>query len=146
MPFQPLKLLVLFDDRRGYCARVIPKMTELLQYRAFQVDTHRIQDGPVDIQPYAGLIMGSPVFGLGLKGVGPTPELTRYVLDELPDLDDKKVAVFCVYEVRSGLTLDRMKGLIYEKGAQLVVAHGYSLLKPHRAEHILPTECMVRIR
>ncbi len=146
MPFQPIKLLVLYDDRKGYCGRVVPRMVEMLRHRAFLVDTHRIEDGPVDIEPYKGLVLGSPVFGLGLRGVGPTPELTRYVVDELPDLDERKVAVFCVHELRPGLTLDRMKGLVRERGGEPIAAWAYWLLRPRRGEHVIPAECMVRIR
>lgn len=145
MPFTPLRLLILIDDARGYCGRVVPRMKELLEHRAFQVDVHRIQDGPVDIAPYRGLVIGTPVFGLGIKGVGPTPELTSFI-QGLSDLDEKKVALFCVYELRPGTTFDRMKGLVLEQGAEFVAAHGYHLLRPHVDEHVIPAECMVRIR
>lgn len=145
MPFRALRLLILFDDAHGYCKRVVPRMKELLEHRAFLVDVHRIQDGPIDVAPYRGIILGSPSYGLGIRGAGPTQELQDYVA-ALPDLDGVKVAVFCVYRLRPGVTLDRMKGMAFEKGADLVVAQGYSLLKPTEADHVLPTECMVRIR
>lgn len=146
MPFKPLRLLVLYDDRRGHCGRVVPRMKEMLEHRAFIVDTHRIQDGATDIEGYNGLVIGSPVMGLGIKGAGPTRELVEYVDEYLDDLDEFKVAVFCVYELRPGITLDRMKGLILSKGAEFVAAHAYSLWRPRRGEHIIPAECMVRIR
>lgn len=145
MPFSPIRLLVLYDDARGYCGRVVPRMKELLEHRAFVVDTHRIQDGPVDIAPYSGLVIGSPVFGLGIKGVGPTAALTTFI-EGLSGLDEKRVALFCVYETRPGTTFDRMKGLVLQQGAEFVASHGYWLLQPHRDEHIIPAECMVRIR
>lgn len=145
MPFRPLRLLILIDDERGRCSRVVPRMKELLEHRAFVVDHHRIQDGPIDISPYKGLILGSPCYGFGIKGVGPTDALVSYV-QATPDWTGKKAAVFCVYELSPGTTLDRMKGMIYEKGADFVAAHAYSLLRPNQGEHILPTECMVRVR
>lgn len=120
-------------------------MKELLEHRAFVVDVHRIQDGPVDVTPYKGLILGSPCYGLGIKGVGPSEALQALVKDT-PDWSGKKAAVYCVYELSPGTTLDRMKGMIYEKGADFVAAHAYSMLRPSNGEHILPTECMVRIR
>ncbi len=145
MPFRALRLLILFDDAHGYCARVVPRMKELLEHRAFLVDVHRVQDGPIDVTPYKGLILGSPSYGFGIRGAGPTQALQDAVA-EMPDLSGVGVAVFCVYRLRPGVTLDRMKGMVFEKGANLVVAQGYSLLKPAEAEHILPAECMVRIR
>lgn len=145
MPFTPIRLLILIDDARGYCGKVVPRMKELLEHRAFQVDVHRIQDGPVDIAPYRGLVIGTPVFGMGVQGVGPTPELTRFIQD-LADLDEKKVALFCVYQVRPGTTFDRMRGLVLELGAEFVASHGYHLLRLKEDEHVIPAECMVRIR
>ena len=145
MPFRPLRLLVLYDDARGHCVRVVPAMKTLLEQRGFVVDTHRVADGPIDVSPYRGLVIGTPVFGAGVRGVGPTDALTAFV-EALPDLDDKKVALFCVYELRPGTTFDRMKALIYDKGGDVVVTWGYWLLRPDRGAHILPAECMVRIR
>lgn len=145
MPFKPLRLLILVDDSRGYCSRVIPRMKEMLEHRAFVVDVHKIQDGAVDIDPYDGLIIGTPVFGLGIKGVGPTPALTRFI-EDLEDLDEKRIALFCVYEVRPGTTFDRMRGLVQGMGAEFVASHGYWLLRPTHKEHVIPAECMVRIR
>lgn len=145
MPFRPLRLLILIDDEHGYCSRVVPRMKELLEHRAFLVDVHRIQDGPVDVSPYRGLIIGSPSYGFGIRGAGPTQALQDFVA-ALPDLGGVKVAVFCVHRLRPGVTLDRMKGMIFEKGADFVAAQGYTLHRPELGEHILPTECMVRIR
>lgn len=145
MPFKPLRLLILIDDSRGWCGRLAPRMTELLEHRAFVVDVHRIADGPVDIGAYRGLIIGSPVTGLGIRGAGPTEALSDYV-DGLPDLDEHKVALFCAYYTRPGNTFDRMKGMVLARGAQVVATHGYWLLQPQRNEHVIPAECMVRIR
>ncbi len=146
MPFTPIQLLILFDDQRGYCKKVIPRMTEMLEQRAFEVTTHAIQDGPVDIEPYRGLIIGSPAFGVGIKGVAPTAALEAYVRDELPDLDDLQVAVFVVFEIHPGTSMDRMKGMIFDKGAELVVAKEYGLFRLDVDDHTIPAECMIRIR
>jgi hypothetical protein len=145
VPFVPKKILILTDNAKGYCGKVVPSMVEMLEARAFIVDTHEINDGPVDVSSYSGIVLGSPVYGMGLKGVGPTPALTEYVTHSLPDLDDHKIAVFCVYEVRPGMTLDRMKGMTYEKGAELIAAHGFWVGRPMRGAHIIPAECMVRV-
>jgi menaquinone-dependent protoporphyrinogen IX oxidase len=146
LPFQPIHLLIAYDDARGLCARVVPRMKEMLEHRAFLVDVHRIQDGAVGIGPYRGVILGTPAFGLGIRGVGPTPALSEFVQRHLADLDEVKAAVFCVYDLRPGDTLDRMKALVQERGAQLVAAHAYPRLRPSRGEHVIPAECMVRIR
>ncbi|MDP6933102.1 MAG: hypothetical protein QGG40_09305 [Myxococcota bacterium] len=145
MPFVPLRLLVLYDDARGYCGRVVPRMVQQLQQRAFEVDTHEIGQGAIDIGSYQGLILGSPVYGFGLKGVGPTPELISMV-EGLEDLEDHRVAVFCVYELHAGTTLARMRGLVEQLGGTFVAGREYWALRPEQGAHILPAECMVRIR
>ena len=70
MPFEPIRILILIDDTRGYCSRVVPRMKDLLRKRAFQVDVHR-KDGPVDIDAYKGIILVSPCLGWPLKGSVP---------------------------------------------------------------------------
>ena len=145
VPFQPLRMLILTDDDRGFCGKVVPEMKRLLEHRAFLVDTHRVADGPVDIKSYRGMILGSPVYGAGIRGVGPTPALTAFV-EALPELDGMGVAAFCVYPIRPGTTLPRMKGLILARGGSFVASWAFWLLQPDRGAHILPTECMVRIR
>ena len=145
MPFKPLRLCIVHDNARGYCGRVIPLMKEMLEDRAFEVDTHEVGQGPLDIRPYAGLILGTPVTGLALRGVGPSRALRDFV-EAMPDLDGMKVALFCVYEIRPGNTFDRMKNLIFEKGAEFVAEHAYWMLEPAHHAHIIPAECMIRIR
>jgi len=121
-------------------------MVQLLRERAFLVETHEIGAGPVDIKSFDGLVIGSPVFGLGIKGVGPTEALARFVDSYCNDLSSIKVALFAVYKVRLGVTLDRMKGMIMGKGGTVVAALPYWFGRVENGEHMLPAECMVRIR
>lgn len=143
MPFKPLRLLIAYDPALGLCRTVVPRMKEMLEERAFEVDVLEIGDGAVDLAPYKGVIVGTPV--PGVRASEPTEKVQRF-LAEAEDLDEKKVALFCVYGLRPGRVLDRMKGLAIERGAEVVVAHPYARLKPHEMEHLLPAECMIRIR
>ena len=47
VPFEPIPLLIIIDDTRGWCAKVVPELVELLANRGFKPQVHRIQDGPV---------------------------------------------------------------------------------------------------
>ncbi|MEC8277311.1 MAG: hypothetical protein VX026_06330 [Myxococcota bacterium] len=145
MPFSPIPMLILYDDTNGFCRRVLPGLEPLLAARGFSVQSHRIQDGPIDTAPYKGLIIGSPVSGLGLKGAAPTDALFDYV-QHLDDFERHQVAVFCVYPFRLGTSLDRMKGMVLEKGGTIVAARAYSLMKFNPNDHVIAAECMVRIR
>jgi hypothetical protein len=145
MTFKPLRLAIIYDNARGHCGRIVPRMKALLEERAFLVDTAQVTQGPFDISPYAGLILGTPVLGLGWYGAGPTQAMRDFI-EAVPDLGGVRVAIFCVYEVLPGSTLEHMKSLLFDKGAELVVEHACWVLQPHWNEHVIPAECMVRIR
>ena len=140
VPFEPLRLLLLFDDAHGFCGRVVPRMRSLLEQRAFLVDLREVNSGSVDdLSPYAGLVIGSPV--LGIRG-RPTDALIRAI----PSLGGRAVALFCVYLVRAGASLERMRALVAERDGRVIVEQSYPFARPRHADHVLPTECMVRIR
>ena len=122
-------------------------MVELLEDRAFQVDTLVIPDSPeaLDLYDYNGLVVGTPSYGLGLRGAGPTDRVQRFI-DAQDDVEEVRVAVFCVYQVRAGHTLRNTRQLILDKGGEVVCTHAYSKMRPGHDEHVLPAECMVRIR
>jgi hypothetical protein len=118
-------------------------MRAMLEQRAFRVDLHEVNTGSVgDLEAYAGLVIGGPV--VGLRG-RPSEALVRTVL-ELPTLGDRAVALFCVYLVRAGATLERMRALASDKRGRVIATQAYALARPRHGDHVLPTECMVRIR
>ncbi len=141
----PVRICVLYDNTRGFCARSVRELARLLEQRAFIVTTHDIADGPLSLEDYTGVVVGSPVFGLGLRGVGPTHALTRFIAD-LTSLEGRQVAIFCVYATRPGNTLERMRHMLDAKGANLVVEQAFWVAAPKRDAHVIPTECMVRMR
>jgi hypothetical protein len=145
MPFRPLRLCIVYDGARGLCGRVVPRMREMLEHRAFLVDAHEVGRGRLDPAPYRGLVLGTPVTGLALRGAGPSAALRAWIRD-LPSLAGLPVALFCVFEVRPGDTLDRMNALVREKDAEVVARQAIWVLAPRRDDHVLPAECMVRIR
>lgn len=147
MPFTPLRLLLVHDPEKGLTPKVVPDMVRRLEQRAFQVDVFSLQDVPADVDPfdYAGLILGTPTFGLGWKGVGPTEALSEWVKAQ-GGLDDLRIAAFCVYQARPGNTLRNLRQLCLDEGADVVVSQAYGLLNLEEDAHVLPAECMVRIR
>lgn len=145
MPFKPLRILIAYDNSGGRCGLVVPRMKELLEARAFEVDTVELGSGPVDIEAYRGIILGTPVTGLALRAAGPSAAVSEFI-NTAEGLDEKKVALFCVYDVRPGDIFDRMKNLLYERGAEYVAEWPYWRLRPADGEAMLPAECMVRIR
>lgn len=145
MSFKPIHLLVAYDPARGHCASVVPRMKQMLEVRAFVVDVHELGSGDVDLEPYRGVILGTPLPGRGLRRFGPTAAVEQFI-KTAEGLDEKKVACFCVYELGFGTTLDRMRNLLLERGAEVVAEHAYWKLRPDAGEHIIPAECMIRVR
>lgn len=148
MPFTPLRLLVAYDPAGGLCGGVLPRMKQLLEDRAFEVDVMEIPEDPepVDLYDYAGLILGTPAFGIGWRGVGPTERVERWVKAQAEELDEVRVAIFCVAQLRPGWTLRNTQQLVRDLGGEVVCTQAYSALRPEHEEHVLPAECMVRIR
>lgn len=145
MPFKPLRLLIAYDAEGKRCAPVVERMKELLEHRAFEVDVHAIGDDMPDLDDYAGVVLGTPVRGLALRDSGPTAAVARFI-EQADGLDEKKVAIFCVFDVRPGTVFDRMKNLLHERGAEVVTEYPYWRAQPRDGEELLPAECMVRIR
>lgn len=145
LSFKPIRLLIAYDPARGHCGLVVPRMKKMLEDRAFTVDVHEIDGSPVDLADYSAVIFGTPMPGVGLRRSGPTEKVEQFIAG-LEGLDEKKFALFCVYDVGFGTTFDRLKNLLMEKGAEYVAEHPYWRLRPQDGEHILPAECMIRIR
>lgn len=145
MPFKPVRLLIAYDPAGGACAKVVPRMKRMLEDRAFVVDTHEIDGAPVDVEAYRGIIFGTPVSGIGVRHGGPTQKVEDFIRG-LEGLDEKKVCVFAVYDVSLGSTFDKMKNQLIERGAEFVAEHGFWRMRPQAGEHIIPAECMIRIR
>ena len=150
MAYTPIRLLVAYDPAGGLCGRVIPQMRKMLEERAFEVDVAELGGSVPDLAPYRGVVLGCPVRGAGLDGLrGRPPELpeafARFVA-EAPGLEEKRVALFTVFTALPGQMLLQMRSAVEARGAQVVVAQPYWRLRPERGEHVLPAECMVRIR
>ena len=146
MPFVPLRLLLAYDPEGGLCARVVPRMREMLEQRGFDVQVTALDDGALpSLDGLRGVVLGSPVVGLGLRRLDPSVRVARFV-QEAPGLQELRVAVFTVFRVRAGDSSERLRTLVRARGADVVVDHAYAAWAPERNEHMLPAECMVRIR
>jgi flavorubredoxin len=142
LSFKPKPLLVVYDPSGGHCARILPRMQQMLHDRGFLVTLATTEDAPTDLEDYAGVIVGTPS---SLRGAGPTAAVEAW-LARAEALDEKKVAVFSTFWALPGRALDHLRARLTELGAEVVVEHAYWLARPAEGEHVLPAECMVRIR
>ena len=121
----------------------------MLESRAFTVTRVALLDeaGPLpDLGSARGVVLGfaDPAW-LGLRVGGVPPAVARFV-DEAEGLEERKVALFSVHRLRASDALGQLAARVERRGAQVVVTHSYDGWAPRRAEHVVPAECMVRIR
>ncbi len=146
MAFVPVRLCLVYDPSGGVCDRVVPRMRAMLEQRAFLVDVHPLGDAALPALDTArGVVVGSPVAGVGVRRLEPSPRVLRF-LAEAQGLAERKVACFTVGRVRVGDSPARLRAAVRARGAEVIVDQGYLAWAPERDEHVLPAECMVRIR
>jgi hypothetical protein len=104
-----------------------------------------MQDGPVELGDARVVILGAPTFGFGIRSRAPNDAFVEYV-EAIDGIEDMHIAAFTVYQTRPGDSLQRLKGLVLRVGARFVAWHGYPRWDLSRGEHVLPAECMVRVR
>ena len=146
MSFRPLRLLLVWDPAQGLCERIVPGLTRQLEDRAFLVEA-RALEGPADagLSAFAGLVLGCPVPGAGLRRHGPSG-LVEAWLQAQTELDQVKTALFTVGRLGAGHTLRNTRQRVHDLGGEVVVAHHYCILRPGPESYVLAAECMVRIR
>lgn len=142
MPFQPRRILVTYDPAGGRCAAVVARMRQMLEDRAFEVTVAPLAEAPADLEPFAGIVLGTPV---SLRGNGPSAAVLEWV-GRASGLDEKKVALFSAFWALPGEALPKLRARLAELGVEVVVDHAYWLARPAEGEHLLPAECMIRIR
>lgn len=145
MPFTPRRLLIAYDDSRGLCGAVVPRMKKMLEERAFAVDTFVIGGETPDLEDYHGVVVGAPVLGAGVRPASVPPTVAQF-LQGAEGLDEKKVAVFSVFSALPGSMTEALEQKVGELGAEVVAKYAYWRLRPESGEHVLPAECMIRIR
>lgn len=148
MAFKNRRLLLAYDPARGHCAQVVPDMKEMLEARAFEVELHQIGTSDangLDLEAYHGLVLGTPATGSPLGSRAPSPAVLAF-LEQVQGLDAVKVALFAVYGSRLGRTLETLRDVVENQGGEVVCSHAYWLGSPGHDSHVLPAECMVRIR
>jgi hypothetical protein len=143
--FERIPLLVVIDDTKRWCSAVVPELKSMLEHRGFVVNVHRMQDGPVKLAGHKAVLIGAPTFGAAIKARPPTESFATYI-EAIDGLDEVQMGVFTVYNFRTGDAIQRLKGLVLRVGARYIAGHAYSRQRPKRGAHILPAECMVRVR
>ncbi len=115
-----MRVLVLYESRRGFTLTVARAMRDALRARGVEATTAPLRS--VDAGTIAAsdaLIVGTWVTGLIVARVGPAPG-TREGIDALPELGGRPTVVFCTCEVAPRATLDTMSGWLERRGADVL--------------------------
>ena len=125
---------------------MVPNLVTQLEDRAFVVEALALTEArDHGLSAYAGLVLGCPVPGVGLRRHGPSV-LVEGWLQAQTELDQVRTALFSVGRLQAGHTLRNTRQRVRDLGGEVVITHHYSLLRPSHDSHVLPAECMVRIR
>ncbi len=114
-----MRVLVLYESRRGFTLTVARAMRDELRARGVEATTAPLRS--VDAGTIAAsdaLIVGTWVTGLIVARVGPAPG-TREGIDALPELGGRPAVVFCTCEVAPRATLDTVSGWLERRGADV---------------------------
>jgi len=142
VPYRPKRLLLTYDDAGGKCARVVARMQRMLEDRAFVVTATPVSGAPTDLSGFDGVVLGTP---LGLRGTGVSQALQDWV-GRAEGLDERRVAIFSVSWGLGTSGLHDLRARLAELGVEVVAEHAYWLARPDDGNHLLPAECMIRIR
>jgi hypothetical protein len=82
---------------------------------------------------------------MGIRERAPSEEFADYV-ETIEGLDEVQIGVFTVYALRPGDSLQRLKGLALRVGARFIAWNAYPRWDLTKGAHVLPAECMVRVR
>ncbi|GEM_PF-1227307 len=150
VPYQRKRVLVVFDGEGGLVEQILDRQVEMLEARGFDAELLKLSgsvpdDLDFDPEEWDGLIVAAPVSGTGLRGGAPSPLILDF-LDACDDLDELKVAVLTVYRLQPGKALEALEEKVGELGGDVICAHQLWLMRPTHEEHVVPAECMVRMR
>jgi hypothetical protein len=115
-----VRVLILYESRRGFTLTVARAMRDTLRERGVDATTAPLRT--VDAGTLAAadaLVVGTWVSGLILFGVGPAPGTWEGV-DALPDLHGRPTIVYCTCEVSPRRTLDTLSGWLERRGAHVI--------------------------
>jgi hypothetical protein len=114
-----MRVLVLYESRRGFTLTVARAMRDELRARGVEAATAPLRG--VDLGTVAAsdvLIVGTWVAGLIVIGVGPAPG-TQEGVEALPELAGRPTIVFCTCEVAPRGTLHDLSTWLERRGADV---------------------------
>jgi hypothetical protein len=147
VPFTPLPLLLATHAPTGRGEAVLDGLVAMLEARGFVVTKTALGMAPVpDTGAFRGVVLAVEDPGmLGLRDHGLPPAVEAFVRDT-PGLDALPLAILTVHRVRRGPLADTLRGAAEARGVRIAVVHAMRAGAPGRDAHVVPAECMVRMR
>src|SRR4029077_6269322 len=145
-PYLVMRVLILYETRRGFTLTVSRAIRDELQRRGVLATTAALRD--VDNGTVAAadaLIVGTWVKGAIVAGVGPARGVEEAIA-RLPSLDGRRAAVFCTCDVAPRRTLDVLATWLRRQGAEVTVVKRCKRKKSLRQPPRFVTSCSRRSR
>lgn len=132
--YSAMRILVLYESRRGFTLTVARAVRDELRARGFTATTASLRtvDGGT-LAAADALVVGTWVAGKIVAGVGPAKEAVAGIL-ALPELEGRSVATFCTCDVAPRGTLDELADHLSERGGEVV--GGFAFRRRRSLRHV----------
>jgi hypothetical protein len=147
VPFTPLPLLLVTHTPAGRGDAVLDGLVGMLEDRAFVVRRVPLATAtPPDPAGFRGVVLAVEDPGLlGLRDHG-VPAPVEAFLRRTPGLEAVPLAILTLHRVRRGPLGEALRRAAEARGVRIAVVHAMREGAPERDAHVVPAECMVRMR
>jgi len=116
-----MRVLVLYESRRGFTLTVARRIRDELRDRGYETTAAPIRGVDAGTLAAAGaFVVGTWVAGKIVAGVGPARQCLEGI-EALPPLDGRPAAVFCTYDVSPRGTLATLASRLSGRGARVEI-------------------------
>ena len=126
-----MNIAIVYDSKTGKTAKAAEAMGKTLGVHGHQCQVQSVaQADPAEVVEADLVCIGTWVKGLFILLQHPNPESMQFI-EQLGNLEGKKVMVFCTYLLASGSTLPQMMKALEGKGAEVVGQFKYRGSEPN---------------
>ncbi len=130
-----MKIAIVYDSRSGTTEAAAGQMAAAFTLRGHACEVTAVaRADPAEVGKADLVCVGTPTRGLLVFGQHATAETTQF-LERLGNLRGRRAVVFCTYKLAIGKTLDRMAGLLRQRGADVIGAFEFRGPAPSPAFH-----------
>jgi flavodoxin len=128
-----MRVLVLYESRRGFTMRVAEAIRDEIRGRGHQATCTAFGRADVGTVTAAdALVFGTWIEGMIVVKVRPADDALR-AIHGLPDLGGRPVALFCTFDVSPLGAMERLANRVASRGGRVVTSWAFK--RYHRRKH-----------